>query len=73
MRAQLGDNALYFDFGALGNEVTYDNEEGYYEDVAKIVYAELKKNTALKAQTKIRQEFNYDSMFRKHLEPLLYA
>ena len=73
MRAQLGDNALYFEFGALGSDVEYQNEEAYYEDIAKIVFAELKKNTALTAQTKVRKEFNYSAMFRNHLEPLLYA
>ena len=73
MRSQLGDSALYFDFGALGAEVHYENEVKYYEDVAKIIFAELKNNKPIMSQVKIRQEFNGDVIFRKHIEPLLYA
>mgnify|MGYP001565295298 CR=1 FL=1 len=72
MRAQLGDQALYFDFGALGADVQYVNEVQYYEDVAKIIFAELKNNKPIQAQIKIRKEFSMDVIFRKYIEPLLY-
>ena len=72
MRAQLGDQALYFDFGALGAEVHYDNEAKYYEDVAKIIFAELKSSKPIMSQIKIRQEFNLDITFRRYIEPLFY-
>jgi len=72
MRSQLGDAALYFEFGALGTDVHYQDEEKYWEDAAKIIYAELKKNTSLMAKIKIQQNYNYDVIFRKHIEPLFY-
>jgi len=65
------ENALYFDFGANGNDVKYDNEDGYYEDIAKIILSQLAVNWPLNAQRYVLKNFNIDVIFRQ-LEQLYY-
>lgn len=64
------DNALYFNFGALDQQVNIDNRDKYMEDIAKIIITELNNNKALKGQNLIKQKFNIDYIFRKSIEPL---
>jgi len=67
-----GKDALYFKFGSLLENVNYNNENQYFSDVAKIILAELNKNKPLNAFNRLKQQFNYDIIFRTQLEPLLY-
>ena len=67
-----GENALYFRFGSMVENVNYQNEEQYFSDVAKIIISELNKNKPLNAFNKLKQKFNYDTIFREMLEPLFY-
>lgn len=68
----VGGEALYFDFGALGGEVMYDDEEKYYDEVAKIIIGELNKNKPLNAFKILKQKFNTDYIFKNQLEPVLW-
>ena len=72
MRAQLGSLAQYYEFSSLTEKVEYQNEEGYYEDIAKIVYDSLQKNNALASKMHIQKNFNLDYLFRHKIETLLY-
>ena len=72
MRAQLGNLAHYFEFSSLTENVQYQNEEGYYEDVAKIMWDSLQKNNALMSKMHIQKNFNLDYLFRHKIEGLLY-
>ena len=67
-----GEDALYFKFSSLLYQTKYDNEEQYFSDVAKIIIGELNKNRPLNAFAKLKQKFNYDTIFKKSLEPLFY-
>ena len=72
LREFFGENALYFEFGALGKNVKYDDEEKYYDDMAKIIIAELKNNKPLNAFNTLRQKFNYSWIYKNQIEPMLY-
>ena len=65
------ENALYFSFGGLGADTKYDDEEKYYEDIAKIIENQMGINRPLKAQRNLLQNFNYDKIFRE-IEKLYY-
>ncbi len=67
-----GEDALYFKFSSLLLKTEYQNEEQYFSDVAKIIIGELNKNRPLNAFAKLKQKFNYDTIFKKSLEPLFY-
>jgi len=66
------DNALYFNFGSLDQQVNFDDRDRYMSDIAKIITTELNNNRALKGQNLIKQKFNYDFIFKKMIEPLFY-
>ena len=72
LRDFFGKDALYFKFGSLRENVTYDNEEKYFSDVAKIIIGELNRNKPLSAFTHLKQRYNYDWIFKNQLEPLFY-
>jgi len=71
LREFFGENALYFQFGSLTETVSYNNEEVWYEDVAKVIIAELSKNRPINAFNKLRQKFNRDWIFKNQMEPML--
>jgi glycosyltransferase involved in cell wall biosynthesis len=72
LRDFFGKNALYFKFGSLVENVSYDDEERWYHDVAFVILSEINKNKPLNAFTHLMQKFNYDWVFKNQLEPLLY-
>lgn len=67
------ENAMYFRFSSTvaPNPDFPGGEENYYRDVAILVLSELDQNKAIKAQTKIRKEFNVDYIFKQQLEPAI--
>ena len=67
-----GENALYFKFSSILTKTTYNNEEQYFSDVAKIIIGELNKNKPLNAFNVLKQKFNFDYIFKSKLEPLFY-
>lgn len=72
LRDFFGKNALYFGFGSLSVNRSYENEDKWYSDVAKIIIGELNTNKSLNAFTRLKQRFNYDWIFKNQLEPLFY-
>ena len=72
LREFFKENALYFPFGSLLTNVAYNDEEKWYEDVAKIIIGELHVNKPLNAFKELKQKFNYDYIFKNQLEPLFY-
>jgi glycosyltransferase involved in cell wall biosynthesis len=66
------EQALYFRFGSLCQKTVYNNEDQFYEDVAKIVLSEIKENKLINSFTKMKQKFNLDAIFKDQIEPLLY-
>lgn len=72
LREFFGENALYFKFSSLLQNVEYDNENQYFNDVAKIIIGELNKNKPLNAFNKLKNKFNYDYIFRNQIEPIIY-
>ena len=67
------EDAMYFGFGSLveSNRDFPDGEEKYYEDIATLIVSEYNQNKAIKAQTRIRKEFNVDYIFKRQLEPAI--
>ena len=70
LREFFGKNALYFKFGSIRTKTEYKNIDKYFEDMAKIILAELSSNRALNAFTTAKQKFNYDYTFKNELEYL---
>ena len=66
------ENALYFKFGSLLENVSYDDDNKFYSDVAQIIIGELNKNKPLNAFKELKQKFNMDYIFKHQLEPLFY-
>jgi len=62
---------LYFKFSSARQTTTYENEDKYYDDVAKIIIAELRNNRPLNAFKTLKQKYNYDVIF-KEIESLLW-
>ncbi len=62
-------NALYFDFDYRENQ---QENERYYEDLAKILISEFEHNKVLQAKRRVFQRQNYDYIFKKEIEPLFY-
>ncbi len=67
-----GKEALFFKFSSNYTQTTYDNEEGYYEDVAKIIVAEMSRTRSFGSFDKAKREYNFDHIFRTQMEPLFY-
>jgi hypothetical protein len=66
------ENALYFRFGSLVDTPHYgDGEEKYIKDVATLILSEYEQNKAIKAQTRLRKEFNIDTIFKTQLQPAI--
>lgn len=67
------DNALYFRFSSTvaPNPEFPNGLDKYYEDIAILVIAEYEQNGAVKAQTKLRREFNIDYIWKRQLEPAI--
>jgi hypothetical protein len=67
------EDAMYFGFGSLveGSRDFPDGEEKYYEDIATLIISEYNQNKAVKAQTRLRKEFNVDNIFKRQLEPAI--
>lgn len=67
------EDALYFGFGSLieRDRDFPDGEEKYYQDIATLIISEYNQNKSIKAQTRLRREFNLDTIMRKQLEPAI--
>ena len=72
LREFAGENALYFRFGGLDERVNFEDRNVFMEDVAKIIISQMSTNRALKGSNKIKQQFNYDALFKNSIEPLFY-
>lgn len=66
------DNALYFKFSGQENVTNYDNEEQYYNDIAKIIENQMLNNKPLRAQRDLLKLYNIDYIFKRYIEPLYY-
>jgi len=66
------DNALYFKFGSLSEDITYHNREQFMVDVAKIIVSEFENNKVLKGANYVKQQLNYDVIFERQILPLLH-
>jgi hypothetical protein len=74
MKDFVGPHALYFKFDSVTTVTSHPaGEDNYYNDVAKIIKAELGHNMLYRSHREIRQKFNFDYIFKNELEPLLYA
>lgn len=71
LREFFGENALYFKFSSARVTTTYNDEDVYYNDVAKIIISELARNKPLNAFRDLKQKYNYDEMF-KQIENIIY-
>jgi len=67
------ENALYFKFSGIDEEVKYDNYDKFMLDVAKIILSEFSVNKALKSANNAKKKFNYDHVFQEQIEPILNA
>ena len=76
MKDFVGPNALYFKFDSVTTTTSHDGypngEDGYFEDVAKIINAELVNNKVHLAFNDIKKKFNIDYIFKKQVEPLFF-
>jgi len=63
--------AIYFRFGGLDEHETYADRERFTLDVAKIIISEFHSNKALNGSRIIRQQFNYDYIFKNMIEPII--
>lgn len=66
------ENALYFKFGSIDDTITYNNVEGFYGGITKIIISEMNTNKALKGSNNAKKYHNYDYVFTKQIEPLFY-
>jgi len=67
------EDAMYFGFGSL-LEKDRDfpmGEDTYYKDIATLIISEYNQNKAIKAQTRLRREFNLDKIAQKQLLPAI--
>jgi glycosyltransferase involved in cell wall biosynthesis len=81
IRSVYGDTPLYKQFssainaldGMDGSTTTkYDNEENWFNDLAKAVCYYIENNPVFVLNTLVRKERNSNYIFKKELEPLLY-
>lgn len=68
-----GHTGLYFDFGSYHqvHHIPKDNEENYYNDIAKIIIGRMRRNEGQMNRTFIRQNYNYDTIYHKHYAPIM--
>lgn len=66
-------NAIYFRFSSLvaPSPDFPRGEDNYYSDVATLIVDQYEQHKAIKAQTRIRREFNVDTIFERQLEPAI--
>jgi glycosyltransferase involved in cell wall biosynthesis len=73
MKDFVGPRALYFKFDSITTTTNHPmGEDTYYEDVAKIISAELGANRIFQGYREIKRKFNIDYIFKHELEPLFY-
>jgi len=82
MRTIYEDYPLYYKFssnidmlsGENGDTVTkYDNEKGYFNNIAMRILYEFRYNRILALRNELRLKRNLDYVFRNYIEPLLYT
>lgn len=66
-------NAIYFRFASLTgpNPDFPRGEDKYYNDIATLIVDQYEQHKAIKAQTRIRREFNVDWIWTHQLEPAI--
>lgn len=66
-------NAIYFRFSSLvaPSPEFPRGEDNYYSDIATLIIDQYEQHKAIKAQTRIRREFNVDWIFEHQLEPAI--
>ena len=65
MAELFGDNAIYFDFGSVTIDRTYKpDEQTFWNDEARRLINEYKKNRALVAQTEARQKWTPQALWQ---------
>ena len=69
LREFAGDNALYFDFNYRDDE---KENERYYLDLAKILASQFEQQKPLQAKRNLFNNFNFDAVFKRQIEPLFY-
>lgn len=69
------ENAIYFNFAALtGMNPEYPRgEDNYLSDVATLIVDQYEQHKAIKANTRLRREFNVDWIWTHQLEPAIYG
>lgn len=73
MKELAGENALYFNFGSIDDKVEYhQGRQSFMDDVAKIIISEYSINRPLKAANRLKQNYNYDYIFKTQIEPLFF-
>ena len=73
MRELYGAAAKYVKFSSSLFTTTYTpNETAYYADVARQMLYHLQSEHTIQQKTRLRQTRNLQTVFRTHLEPLLY-
>lgn len=65
-------NAIYFGFGGHNVKRDYADKDKYYNDIAMVIQSEFNNNKPLKAANDIKQNFNFDKIFKNQIEPLFY-
>jgi len=67
------ENALYFRFGGINEQEKWHDRNKFTEDVAKIIVSEFSNNKVLRSSNRAKQQFNYDVIFKRMIEPLFYG
>ena len=71
---EFGKNqAIYFEFDSKDTKVSYSDEEGYYNDIAKIIENQMLINKPLFGQRDLLKNYNLDRIFKRQIEPLYYG
>jgi len=71
MREFGAEDALYFKFSGIDENVDYDNYDKFMNDVAKIIISEFSVNKGLKSAMNAKRRFNYDKVFKEQIETIL--
>lgn len=66
-------NAIYFRFSSLvAPAPDFPNgEDNYYKDIATLIIDQYEQHKAIKAQTRVRREFNIDAIWERQLLPAI--
>lgn len=81
MRSIYGKHAAFYQFSSNVDaltgfdgetNVTYNDIDGYFYDIAQRVLYELDHNAVMNQRTRIRRDRNPTAVFKRHIEPLLY-